>query len=546
MVDNKNLYDVDLAPDFDIKQLNQITFGKLEGERDPLLEDCFFPTRKVLKYLNDPYNYVLSPKGAGKSALFRALTDGFIHEVFFDSTNYSIIPINEAFGFEDDYLNPNKFSEDSRMKLTVSWALFILTKTFSHIQDNHKDKDGYEELMNEIKKVVELKSKFNLYDLNDFLKSVSASISFTANGQEFEVAPKISINTKKNKLVLNNLFQKIDLFYKKNNLTALILIDRIDNFVQKEEYQLQRKYIQGLFDCIEELSLFDNIRPTMFLRTDLFYSYESDIEYDKVKDRTIELEWDRGETLNFIVYRLNHNSYISQNFNTLFSRFLDEAIEGKHRILTSKEQNLLQKFIAFFVRKTKTKMKLDITKPLNYTVSEKYLKIFLPEKIEISGSMDLCEWIFTYLKDANSFVNPRLLIYFFNQLFDKQSEINSKFYPDKLKKTKAIKTNGDVRYDLFEDDAFELTYEKVQQDELKNIYTLIKKKPYQDLFRVINSKSMELGKFRYGDVNIRKLNVEKDVYESLLKYLKLLGFCIETEKQQFEVPFLYRAKLELI
>ena len=126
MIENKKI--LESAPDFDIRQLSNITFGKLEGERDPLLEDCFFPTRKVQKYLIEPYNYVLSPKGAGKSALFRALSDGFINEHFFKSDSYSIIPINEAFGFDDDYLNIQKFSENSRMKLTVSWLSLYLLK----------------------------------------------------------------------------------------------------------------------------------------------------------------------------------------------------------------------------------------------------------------------------------------------------------------------------------------------------------------------------------------------------------------------------------
>ncbi len=544
MTVNKNKQPISIQ--FDIHQLNNITFGKLEGERDPFLKDCFFPTRKVQKYLIDPYNYVLSPKGAGKSALFRIISDNLVHESLFDLTEYSVIAINEAFGFEDNYLNVTQFAEESRMKLTVSWALFILTKTVNHVKKQHRELSGYSKLMSELKKIIELKEKFNLYDLGDFLKSVSASIVFTANGQEFEVAPKVAITSQKKKLVLNSLFEKINEFFKKNDLKCLILIDRIDNFVQKEEYQLQRKYIQGLFDCIEEISLYSHIKPTMFLRTDLFYSYESDIEYDKVKDRTLELEWDKGETLNFIVYRLNHNQYISQNFNPLLSEYLDEAFKGKFRQMKPRNHSWLRRTWERIFPKGRKKLKLDITKPLNYTVSEKYLKLFFPHRVECNQTLDLCDWIFTYLKDANSFVNPRLLIYFFNQLFEKQAEINLKFYPEKDKNVSASTLNGEFYFDLFNDEAFEMTYEKVQQDELKNIYTIIKKKEYQDIFRVINLKSMESGEFRYGDVNIKKLKIEKDVYESLLKYLKLLGFCKEEQKQYFGVPPIYRAKLKLI
>ena len=54
-------------------------------------------------------------KGAGKSALFRSISDNFIHPSLFRKEQYAVITVNEAFGFNDDYLNIEKFKEDSRM-----------------------------------------------------------------------------------------------------------------------------------------------------------------------------------------------------------------------------------------------------------------------------------------------------------------------------------------------------------------------------------------------------------------------------------------------
>jgi len=531
---------------FDTNKLSEISFGRLEGERDPLLKDCFFPTFSIQKYLQRPYNYVLSPKGAGKSALYRALTDDFIPEVFFSREPYSIISINDAFGFDDEYLDVAKFSEDSRIRLTISWALFLLTKLIEDIKENHKDGIGYSELINNITKISELKEKFNLYDLSDFLKSISTSIKFTANGQEFEATPSVRIQQKKQKLVLNKLFKQINDFYKANDKTALILIDRIDNFVQKEEYSLQKRYIQGLFDCIEEISLFDSIIPTMFLRTDLFYSYESEIEYDKVKDRLIELKWDKGETLNFLVFRLNHNSYITKHFDTFLKSFIDEAMQGKHRRFKQEDQNIFTKFISLFWKKKKARVFLDTSRPLNYTISDKYLKLFFPDEIDIGCPLKFDDWIFTYLKDANDFINPRLLIYFFNQLAQKQFEINKTCYPDRDNKIKHLKHNGSISFDIFCNEAVDLTFKKVQQDELKNIYTLLKSREYQTLFKYINDRNHESGVFRYGDVKLKNFDVDKEIYESFLKYLKLLGYCKETERQRFEIPLIYKNELNVL
>ncbi len=531
---------------FDSNELINISFGRLEGERDPLLKDCFFTTSTIKKYLKNPYNYVLSPKGAGKSALFMALTEGFIPEIFFNKEQYSIISINDAFGFDDEYLDVEKFSEDSRIRLTISWALFLLTKLIEDIKENHKDGIGYNELMQEITKVSELKERFNLYDISDFLKTISTSIKFTANGQDFEAAPSIRIEPKKQKLVLNKLFYEINKFYKSNNKKALVLIDRIDNFVQKEEYSLQKRYIQGLFDCIEEISLFDSIIPTMFLRTDLFYSYDSEIEYDKVKDRLIELKWDNGETLNFLVFRLNHNKYITYNFNSFLMNFFDEAIQGKHRKFKHENQNTLNRFISLFLKKKRAKLTLDTSRPLNYTISDKYLRVFFPDIIDIGEPLNLDEWIFTYLRDANNFINPRLLIYFFNQLIQSQNEINTTCYPDRDNKIKQSEFNGNISFNIFCNEAVKLTYEKVQQDELKNIFTLLKSREYQVLFRYMNSRNHASGVSRYGDIKLKNFSIDKELYESFLKYLKLLGYLKETERQKFDIPLIYRQELNII
>lgn len=526
---------------FEIEKLSEINFGKLEGERDPLLEDCFFPTKSVQKFLNGEYNYVLSPKGAGKSALFRAISNNYLasYPNLFLSENFSVVSINEAFGFDDDYLNQEKFKNDKRIELTISWALYILSKLIYDIITNHKDKKNYDKFLTQISKVTELKDKFNLYNLSDILKSFEAEIQFMANGQEFSVSPKIKKTEKEKKIILNSHFKEIDSFYKINNLKALIIIDRLDNFVQKEEYHTQRKYIQGLIDCVEEISLLKNIIPTVFLRTDLFYSYESDIEYDKIKDRAIELKWENGETLNFLVNRFLYDKFIYENFKDSLFEYIKDGNEGK-LIEFVKPKNIIQKIILFFSKNKSNQ--LDTTKPLNYTVSNKFLKIFFPEYIEINEKEEFCHWIFNNLKDANGFINPRLLIYFFNTLMDKQYHYYNEFFPQ-IEHIKPNNNSTDIRYTIFNNDVFKSTFDKIKQDELMNIYLLLKKKSYQNLFKIINEKNHITGTFRYGDISLKNLDIEKEEFDSLLKYLKLLGYCQESEKQKYLIPRIYQAKL---
>lgn len=266
----------------------------------------------------------------------------------------------------------------------------------------------------------------------------------------------------------------------------------------------------------------------------------------KVKDRLIELKWEKGETLNFLVFRLNHNKYITVNFDEYLSKYINEALKGKHRKFKQEKQNLFVKVVSFFWKKKKARIFLDTSRPLNYTISEKYLKLFFPNSIDLDEPLKLDDWIFTYLKDANGFINPRLLIYFFNQLAQKQFEINQTCYPDRDHKVFSKASNGDVIFDIFCHEAIELTFKKIQQDELKNIYTLLKSKEYQSLFKYVNSRSHISGVFRYGDLKLKNFDIEKETYESFLKYLKLLGFCKETERQRFDVPLIYRQELEIL
>lgn len=551
MTENPNLSDK-LNTEFNLSELKKISFGTLEGERDPLLEDCFFPTHTITKYLNSPINYVLSPKGAGKSALFRTLEKKYLDQSLFDYTKYSIISINDAFGFDDNYLNTDDFQEKSRMKLTVSWGIFILSKLISDIKSNYSDRPNYNQFISEISKIDEFKEKFNLYGLNDFLRTIKASISFIANGQEFEVKPSIKITKRKKKLILNDLFKIVNQFYRDNNLTALILIDRIDNFVQKEIYSLQKKYIQGLLDSIEEISLLDNIHPTLFLRTDLFYSYDSDIEVDKIKDRTIELKWSKGETLNFILYRFNNNPYIRNTFNPFLDHFMKKGMSNKS-VTPKKTYKIFRRIKAFFNGSNNSKPHNLLKEKLayNYRVSERYLTMFFPKEIQTNDeqTIGLVDWIFEYLQDANGFVNPRLLIDFFNQLIDFEN-LHLQQYSYENESREFVKPSLDNENDLFYDTLFHQTsyastYDTIQNEALKNILVLVKTKDFQILFKEINSISYHRDFFRYGDINMNKFDMNKDTFDNLLKYLKLLGFCKEIDKQKYLIPRLYQKKLEM-
>ncbi|OOV29480.1 hypothetical protein BXU11_06230 [Flavobacterium sp. LM5] len=530
-------------PEFDLKKIGCINFGNLEGEKDTKLSNSFFITDSILNLIQGRFNYVLSPKGGGKSAVFRALNEKLLDfSDFFEYHKYSIVPINNAFVFETDYLPTEKFKiEDNRKTYTLSWALYFLTELINDIKTNHSDKQNYGTFIKKVARVEELKENFRLYNIVDIINNFNLGLTFSVSGLPIEMSPTIKITEKKDRLVLNNLFVEINKFYKENNLTSLILIDRLDNFVRKEAYHIQKNYIQGLIDCIEEISILENINPILFIRTDLFYAYDIDFEYDKVKERTIELNWSEDETLNFIVYRLLSNNYIHHNYGEYFHFVIEEGFSGKHRHTKNDINGLWKKFKNLFKN---DEVKYDLKRTLGYTIAEKFIRLFFPKTIGESNT-DFCVWITESLKDSNSFVNPRVVIYFFNQLFELQKQFYKDNPIDVDVKLKALNNTDEYHFDIFKQEVIEQVYNKVKNDELRNILKILKNSNSQSIFKEINLRTLNKSRFFYGDINVKKLGVQKEEYDRVLKYLSLLGYCKEVEKQIYEIPKIYRYEMTL-
>lgn len=249
---------------------------------------------------------------------------------------------------------------------------------------NHSNKQNFEPFKSKIKKVEGLKDKFKLYNVLEIINQLNIGFAFNISGQTIEIKPNLKFDSQLEKLSLNDIFQFINDFYKENNLEALIVIDRIDSFVSKEAIEIQKNYLQGLIDCIEEITFYNNLDPLLFLRTDLFYAFDLKFEYDKVKERKIELRWEESEILNFIVYRFFSNKYIVENF---MGHFLNFYLESGANDLTA-NSNIFSQLKIWF-KKTFFKNRINKLKNKNipYQTAENFLKLFFPNKIHSLKSL---------------------------------------------------------------------------------------------------------------------------------------------------------------
>lgn len=528
--------------------LEEFNFGSLDGERDEILKDCFVLTKEINDLLKYKYNYVLSPKGAGKSSVFKALIEKYpIPKKIVDFNRYHFIPINRAFDNDDSYLEKTKFKSDlGHKKYTISWSFYIAIKLIEDIIKNHNDKSNYSEFEAEIKKYDNLKDIYELYNILDYIESFNVVLKLTAGGIDYTLRPTFGNKKKTRPLKLNDLFQLINTFYKRNNLTARILIDRIDNFVEKEEYDIQKNYLQGLIYSIEEISLLSNVQPLVFLRTDLFYSHSINIEYDKIRDRMIELKWTKAETLTFIVYRFLSIESVIKNHSEFFKYCVENNINRKSG-LNKHANKFVMKIKSLFKKPTKR----DLAKNISYDISYQFLKLYFPKNIthiNATGkeeSISLDDWIFSHFIDGNNFVNPRTLLRFLNLLSKSQMYYydDNNIIPNKTLTPGLV--DGETTYSLFSPFVMLDVYEKLQNEELRNIFKLLYSKESQSIFLRINQLADSHLKINYSDINLKIYNCSKDECDRIIKYLCFLGYLSQIDSKTYSVPPIYRKIINL-
>lgn len=533
-------------PDFDIRQLENFDLGLADGEKDEALKESFIVTKSIRKLLKKKYNYVLSPKGAGKSATFKAIIEKYISPELLDYNKYRFVAINKAFETDNEYLSTQRFKSNlEHKKYTVSWALYIAIKLIETILNDYKDSPYYSKFEADIKKYADFKDKYELYNILDYLEQLNLSLKFSSNGQDLVINPSIKLKHTNKKISLNEIYLLINDFFKKNNVTVKILIDRVDNFVQKEEYQIQKNYLQGLVDCIEEIANLSNIQPLVFLRTDLFYSHTLNFEFDKLADRILNLEWSKDEILFFITRRLLTNSYIKSSFNLYLNYCIENELKNPAIIGTKTK---IKKFLDRIFGKNND---FDIKQDINYKIAERFVKLFFSNEVEHFNAshktepIELCLWLFTHFVDMNQFINPRIILRFLQLLADKQYET---YVSHNILVTPFIKVKeefGFVTFNIFMCDVIKSVYSQVQNEQLKTIFKLQNTKTTQALFRKFNQLLVLKESMNYGDINLKNFETEKEEFNRFIKYLNLLGYIGEVDTKKYVTSPLYRKELEL-
>ena len=286
-------------------RLADLKFGAEEAEKDNLLEASYVQRPVLGGFLDSNRTIVIGDRGSGKSALFRKLRDGGPA----DSSNgqVSVLPLDDPYGFLDRIIV--KGSDPSSVEeYRAAWLLMVACVLASAVPAAAPK---------QLRVMARgLRSAFALEDerpprVARLVRAVGRKLSGT--GLKFAVGP-VNLEMKvpdgshgpTGTLVDVEKFMRLhDQYLAAVGERVVVPIDRIDEVFKYARHR-QETLVQGLLQAESTISQLENLRILVFLRTDLFETYDIQ-EKNKLVSRTLVLEWSEEDLLRLLVNRVFAN-----------------------------------------------------------------------------------------------------------------------------------------------------------------------------------------------------------------------------------------------
>lgn len=303
-------------------------FGKDRAQEDENLMHYFVKTNKYDEIASGARELVLGRKGAGKSALFRALSEGCKDE----------IPVQISFDGEDfiyiqNALKTNNICElvNDEFKYSLAWKDFIISEivlaTLRHAEKLDNDlsaflaKNGLTTETTWKKFAKSLIKVIKGVQLQENVGKIELDFSGLA---ELLEPDKIKINEAINKLIQQNRF--------------FVLIDNLDE--PWKNTTDMNSWLLGLIYAIRQLKReFRNLKIVAFLRTDIYDIISRNTDLFDSKSEITSLTWDDNNYYNLkllvacrIAYYFNKEMPTTQeDIQVLWDIVFPHAITyGKH------------------------------------------------------------------------------------------------------------------------------------------------------------------------------------------------------------------------
>jgi len=465
---------------FPAKILPKFSFGDPDAKTDDLLTFCHQKIRGVEEFLSGTKNIVLGERGVGKSALFKLVADG-VYKIHFDHQNKQLKQLIVAIDEELDYLALAAAIEsryvgkayETHSKYRILWEVYILSRVVEKLGEQHEDEE-LKTIRSDIHQLlgVEPQKKFSLLELVNGLK-LTGGVKFDQIGT---YTPSISIENSKpmkaEKATLSDsqiasLRTRIRKLLKSRKTVAIVMIDKIDDFVVGLEYVEQKKSVQALLACTQDMRL-PELKLKIFLRADIYRRLDFEkLGYDKLVTQTVRLEWTAEDIAGFVAKRLAHNyelldvprpSWVISKKWLEFDPSLKEQVSD---IFRSKLENFWDIFknicqLVFVVAKIKlfSYKKDGYAERKTNLYEETFLKIItliFPSKMPFLDAtckkieMPVLQYFHNNFHFGGGCPNPRLVLLYLHFVIEEASNYYSS-NPDKS--CSEIETNGNGEYEV--------------------------------------------------------------------------------------------------
>lgn len=235
---------------FPIEKISELNFGDVEGKNDQLLENpiCICKIDGIEEFLLGKKSLVVGERGAGKTALFRLISNGTFKFKQESNEKHIILPIDEELQYE--------IVKDSVCKQFVShitkedvlyrfvWEVFFLFRSLHRIRDayNGRVPEDLKRAIAEYEDIFGKRKKITVSDIfSNQKKTVGFKIDTSPFGSavpNFYVSMEGNVNQSSNSenvaiINLDNHKKILNDFLNSENSTLFVLIDKLDEFVIK-------------------------------------------------------------------------------------------------------------------------------------------------------------------------------------------------------------------------------------------------------------------------------------------------------------------------
>lgn len=553
-----------LKNEIDPRIIGQFDMGSIDAWDDDLLVDCFCETSSFDDFLSGKKEFLVGAKGAGKSAIFRLLTEGKKSFSNPRKLNQIVIPINEVMEYTatraliDKKLNINHSSGVNIF--FYFWEIYCLYIILRNVREKHpkiyskldsdansfmshfeESKSGFFDFLRGIKGSAGV--KLDMTNPNLPVPDFYVSAEKAADSGEGNVSniPLIKIDS-----IKTNLCKAL----RESKHAIYVLVDNLDDFASREEFNVQKEVIQGLVESCKYYTKFPELKIKAALRPELYekLNFAQLSGRDKIEPRTVHIQWKNDDIRRFIAERLLVN----------LSKFC--VRKGKHILISVDEEELYRPhyqkgktILSRLFRKIKSihEREKDIrdarTVDLKDHLYQSVITSIFPREIKhynnsgklVDGS-DIFDYLSTHFCFSSNNATPRIYMRYISIVISVASEKYSKNEPENI----SLDENGE--YPLIKRDFMVSAYRQLQDEARKNCISSIEHEPWRRKISLLLEKQGKrtTSSFR----NIKKNISEESDQETkeFLAYCMHLGivYCENNmaplEQRRYEFPVLFQ------